>query len=106
MRQYDVYRLSQRNAERRPCLLVVQSNWFKHEPRIIAVPLIPVADVGHVPHGVFSPEFQIEGQTVRMDTLGLAAFPRSAFGDLVGSLEDEGDRIIAALDFVLGRGYR
>jgi toxin CcdB len=47
-----------------------------------------------------NPQFQIERKTVYMSTAELAGVPIRALGEKVGSLKDQRNIIIAALDFL------
>jgi toxin CcdB len=47
-----------------------------------------------------NPQFQIKRKTVYMSTAELAGVPIRALGEKVGSLKDQRNIIIAALDFL------
>lgn len=105
MRQFDVHRLVGRSAGVRPYLVIVQSNLFMRRERLLAIPLALAAGLTDRPEARVNPVFVIERQTVFLETFGLGSFPLSAFGARVQSLEDDSDRIVAALDLAMARGY-
>ncbi len=52
-----------------------------------------------------NPLFDVEGQIVMLHALQIVSVPCSALGKKVGSLRDQSDAIIYALDEVLTRAY-
>ena len=105
MRQFDVHRLVGRSAAVRPYLVIVQSNLFMRRERLLAIPLALASGLTDRPESRVNPAFLIQRQTVFLETFGLGSFPLAAFGTRVASLEDESDRIVAALDLAMARGY-
>lgn len=105
MRQFDVHRFVGRSATVRPYLIIVQSNLFRRRERLLAIPLVLVSALDGQPEPQVNPTFVIEGQKVFLETFGLGSFPLAAFGPNVGTLEDQGDRIVAAIDLAMARGY-
>ncbi len=51
------------------------------------------------------PAFDIEGTTVVLDPLHMVSMAVDRLGDLVVSLKDEGDRVIAAIDLLITRAW-
>lgn len=105
MRQFDVHRFVGRSASIRPYLVIVQSNLFARHDRWLAIPIVHRGAFPGTPDRILNPAFQIEGAPMALDTLDLASFPQQAFGRRVCSLEDDSDRIVAALDLAMARGY-
>ena len=103
--QLSVHRNPGRNRATIPFLLTVQSNRFRSSARRVVVPLVTAAAFG-VPDSDVGPRFVVEGQEVVLDPLQITNLPRNALGPAVASLEDNGDRIMNALDILLSRAWR
>jgi len=88
-----------------PYLVVVQSSLFRRHDRRLAIPLVLAQHLRGELDSRLSPRFRIEGQDVVLATLDLASFPLKAFGPSVGSLAEQGDEIIAAIDLVISRAW-
>ena len=72
-----------------PYFVVVQSNAFRELKRRLAIPLL-----------------RRDAMPAAVSTLlHLSSFPVGAFGERVTSLADDGDSIIAAIDFAVARGF-
>jgi toxin CcdB len=102
--QFDVHRFLGRAHATVPYLLIVQSNAFRPLDRRLALPLVS-RDALPSEIGTLFPEFRIEGTPVVAAALDLASYPKRAFGELVTSLAEEGDAIIAAIDIVISRAF-
>lgn len=72
--------------------------------RRVVVPLVDKSSLGKVVNSRFNPAFRIEGQWVVLHPLEIVSVAKENLGERVGSLEDEGDKIIGALDELLTRG--
>ena len=82
-----------------PYLLDVQADLLDDLATRVVVPLIAASAMGKaIDH--LNPQFQIGDETVIMSTAELAGVPMRAIGEKVGSLKDQRDEIIAALDFL------
>ncbi len=51
------------------------------------------------------PHFVVEGKEVAFDALQITNLPRGALGPSVGSLAEEDDRVVRALDILLSRAW-
>jgi toxin CcdB len=103
MAQYDI-RLnpSRRTGQAIPYLVEVQSNALDISRRRVVVPLVRQAALGHIDQ-ILNPSFEVRGETLVLMPLDIAAIPEISLGETVGSLENESDRIIGALDLLLAR---
>lgn len=80
-----------------PYLLDVQANLLADLDTRIVVPLIRAAAFGRTAARMH-PVFTVDGQRVVMGTHLIAAVHRRSLGTVVGSLWDERDTIVAAID--------
>jgi len=103
MAQFDVYRNPGRHRESIPFVVVVQSSLYNHYRRRVVVPLVDKSSIGKVTNPRLNPTFRIKGQAVVLHPLEIVSVANENLGDLVESLEEEGDSIIAALDELLTR---
>ena len=85
-----------------PYVVIVQSASFDRHNRRIVVPL-PLA--GTLPSSDINPIFTIENRQVIFDALDIVSVDTTRLGEKVGSLQAEGNLIIAALDEVFSRGW-
>ncbi len=106
MAQFDVHRNIGRNNESIPYVVVVQSSQFDEYRRRVVVPLVRKAAVGKLNHASFNPTFKVRGTPVVLHPLELVSVPLEQLGELVGSLDEEGQEIIAALDELLSRAWK
>ena len=100
MAQFDIYQNP--NAEKNqsvPYLLDVQADLLDNLATRVVVPLISASAVGK-PIKYLNPKFQIQDLTVFMSTAELAGVPVRALGKKVGSIKEQRNEIIAALDFL------
>lgn len=101
MPQFDVHRNPNAASKAAiPYLLDVQSDLLSGLATRVVVPLIKATDFGP-PAARLNPVFEIEGRRVVMSTGELAGIPRNNLGEIVESLDDARDELIAALDFVI-----
>lgn len=104
MAQFDIHRNRSQQKGIAPYLLIVQSARFDSYDRRAVVPLyVPAANPAADP--TLNPAFIIEDRLVVMHTLQIAAIPTAQLGEWVGSLEANGDRIIAAIDLLISRAW-
>jgi toxin CcdB len=100
MAQFDVF--ENPNPETNlaiPYLLDVQADLLDDLLTRVVVPLIAASAMGKaVKH--LNPQFTIHNTTVFMSTAELAGIPIQALGKKAGSLKDQRQEIIAALDFI------
>ena len=103
MAQFDV-RLnpSRRTGQDIPYLVEVQSDALDLSRRRVVVPLVRRTALARV-HPTLNPTFDIRQEACVLMPLDIASVPVTALGDSVGSLEQDSDRIIGALDLLLAR---
>lgn len=103
--QLYVYRNPGRSRAVIPYVVVVQSNEFRAAARRIVLPLVTASAFAAADSDV-GPHFQIEGRTVILDPLQITNVPSDVLGPPIGSLVDQEDRVMRALDIVLSRAWR
>ncbi len=85
-----------------PWLLELQSNAFEASGFRIAAPLVRIVDVRRFDTRL-NPEFEIAGERFALLPLDLVSIPVRELRGSGSNLDDDGDRIVAALDLVFGR---
>lgn len=105
MAQFDVHRNSGAHRQNIPYVVVVQSAIFDGYGRRVVVPLVRKSALGPLSNAKFNPTFNIEGVEVVLHPLEMVSVPCTILGQAVGSLGDEAERIIAALDELLSRAW-
>lgn len=103
MAQFDVHRNPGRQRDNIPFVVVVQSNLYDNYRRRVVVPLVNKSSIGKVTNPRFNPTFRIKGQAVVLHPLEIVSVAIQNLGELVDSLKEDGDKIIAALDELLTR---
>jgi len=103
MAQFDVHRNPGRHRESIPFVVIVQSTLYDDYRRRVVVPLVDKSALGKVTNARFNPTFRIKGKSVVLHPLEIVSVAQENLGELVGSLEEEGDKIIGALDELLTR---
>jgi toxin CcdB len=103
MPQFDVHRNSGRHRDTIPYVVVVQSALFDDYKRRVVVPLVKASVVGKIANPRFNPTFKIGNTAVVLHPLETVSVAIENLGKPVGSLVDESDRIIGALDELLTR---
>jgi|CryGeyStandDraft_13_1057135.scaffolds.fasta_scaffold134103_1 toxin CcdB len=102
MAQFDVYR--NRHAASReaiPYFLQLQHDQIQTRALRVVAPLIPLSRV-EVLMSRLNPVFDIEGRKLVLSTLEIAGISSSFLGDdIVMSLAERRDNIIAAVDFLV-----
>ena len=104
MAQFDVY--PQPVEEMRPShpyVIQIQSGFLQRAVSVITVPLARLAP-GSTPVAVLNPRFEVAGEAVVLETLGLVSFEPSDLRHPVGNLRAEAAAIWSALDYAL-HGY-
>jgi toxin CcdB len=86
-----------------PYVVLVHSSLFDNYRRRVVVPLVRKADVGKIGNPRFDPTFKIEKTFVVLHPLEIASVPNEQLGEFVTSLDQEGGRIMDALDELLTR---
>lgn len=106
MSQFDVHRNIGRQAAQVPYVVVVQSAAFDARRRRVVVPLVAgdlLAGEVDLPSSPVNPFFTVEGRRVVLNPLDIVSVSLDALGPKVGSLAEEGDSVVAALDEVFSR---
>jgi toxin CcdB len=100
MAQFDVYENPNEETNQTvPYLLDLQADLLDNLATRVVAPLIAASLMGGaVKH--LNPRFKVKDDLVFMSTAELAGVPISALGEKVGSLREQRDEIIAALDFL------
>ena len=106
MAQFDVHRNIGKHGDSIPYVVVVQSSQFDDYRRRVVIPLVRKSAVGKLSHASFNPTFRVRGTLVVLHPLEIVSIPIEQLGALVGSLSDEGQQIIAALDELLSRAWK
>jgi toxin CcdB len=104
MAQFDVHRNVGAQRAVIPYVVVVQSHRFELARRRIAVPLV-LAAAAPAGDPRLNPAFEIEGTRVVLNPLQIVSIAVERLGERVGSLRDDGDRVIAAIDLVISRAW-
>jgi toxin CcdB len=105
MAQFDVHRNPGRHRDNIPFVVVVQSSLYDNYRRRVVVPLVNKSSLGKLTNPRFNPTFRIKGQSVVLHPLEIVSVANENLGELVGSLKEDGDKIIAALDEMLTRWH-
>lgn len=106
MAQFDVHRNVGVHKDSIPFVVIVQSAQFDNYRRRVVVPLVRASALGKVSHATFNPAFKIRGTSVVLHPLEIVSIPVDKLGALVGSLSDQGELIVAALDELLTRAWK
>jgi toxin CcdB len=106
MAQFDVHRNPGRHTESIPYVVVVQSAQFDDYRRRVVAPLVRASHLGTSPFAAFNPSFRVGGMKVILHPLELVSVPVDQLGAPVGSLVDEGQVIIGALDELFSRAWK
>ncbi len=108
MTQFDIHRNMGKNRAAIPYVVIVQSSFYNKHRRRIVVPLVATGpfwkDI-NLPTSTVNPVFTIEGVRVILDPLEITSVAVETLGARVGSLVDDGDAVIAALDEVFSRAW-
>jgi toxin CcdB len=106
MAQFDVHRNTGKHKDTIPFVVIVQSAQFDSYRRRVVVPLVRSAAIGKISHAAFNPTFKIRGTSVVLHPLEIVSIPVNQLGALVGSLSDQSQLIVAALDDLLTRAWK
>ena len=102
MAQFSVYRnKNPRTKAAFPLLVDVQSDLLEPLSTRVVVPLTKVAALTKKPVSYLNPEISFSGELYVLMTPQLAGVNRSELGPIAGTLADERQMILAALDFLL-----
>ena len=106
MAQFDVHRNIGKHKAAILFVVAVQSSQFDDYRRRFVVPLVRKSAVGKLSHASFNPTFKIRGTPVVLHPLEIVSVPLEQLGDVVESLSDDGQQIIAALDELLSGAWK
>jgi toxin CcdB len=106
MAQFDVHRNTGLHKKNIPFVVNVQAAQFDSYRRRVVVPLVRATAIGKIDHSSFNPTFKVRGTAVILHPLEIVSIPVGQLGSLVGSLSDQGQLIIAALDELFTRAWR
>jgi toxin CcdB len=105
MAQFDVHRNTGRQKDGIPFVVVAQSRLFDDYRRRVVIPLVRKAELGQIPNRRLNPTFKIKGIAVVLHPLEIVSVANEHLGERVGSLADDGDVIVAALDELFTRAF-
>ncbi len=105
MAQFDVHRNSGNSRNAIPFVVLVQSSLFDSYRRRVVVPLVRRSALDKISNARLNPAFKIKNISVVLHPLEVVSVSSDRLGKLVGSLAEEGDRIIDALDELLTRAW-
>jgi toxin CcdB len=105
MAQFDVHRNIGKHKDAIPFVVVVQSSQFDDYRRRVVIPLVRKSLIGKLAHASFNPTFKILGMPVVLHPLEVVSIPVEQLGELVESLGEEGQQIVAALDELFTRAW-
>lgn len=98
MAQFDVHQNRGRSHDSVPFVVIVQSSLFDDYRRRVVVPLVDKSHVREISNPRLNPTFRIKGKAVFLHPLEIVPIAKDQLGELVGSLLEQSDRIVAALD--------
>jgi len=104
MGQFDVHRNSGPQQAVIPYVVVVQSSRFDSARRRVVIPLVLRSAVPS-PDPSLNPGFDVEGRKVVLNPLQIVSIAVDRLGKRVGSLKNDGDRVIAAIDLLITRAW-
>jgi toxin CcdB len=104
MPQFDVHRNIGLRRVEIPLLAIIQSRRFDGLGRRVVMPLV-LRSRAFVTEERLNPVFQIDGLDVVLNPLEVFSISLDQLGTKIGSLAEEGDRVIAALDLVISQGW-
>lgn len=105
MAQFDVLRNVGRQKDSIPFVVVAQSRLFDSYRRRVVIPLVRKAELGEIPNPRLNPTFKIKGVAVVLHPMEIVSVANEHLGERVGSLTEDGDAIIAALDELFTRAF-
>lgn len=106
MAQFDVHRNVGKHNDAIPFVVVVQSAQFDSYRRRVIVPLVRASAIGKLSYTAFNPTFKVQGIAVVLHTLEIVSVPLDQLGGVVGSVSDESQSIVGALDELPSRAWK
>lgn len=102
MRQFTVYRNKDpRTKGTLPLLVDVQTDLLEDLQTRVVIPLTKAAALARKPVGHLMPAIAFEGEDYLLLTPQLAGVSRSDLGAVAGSIADQPQAILSAIDFLL-----
>ncbi|HEY2035909.1 MAG TPA: CcdB family protein [Steroidobacteraceae bacterium] len=105
MAQFDVHRNVGRHRDSIPFVVVAQSRLFDSYRRRVVIPLVRKAELSQIPDPRLNPTFKVKGIVLVLHPLEIVSVANEHLGDRVGSLAEEADAIVAALDELFTRAF-
>jgi toxin CcdB len=105
MAQFDVHRNSGNQKDTIPFVVIVQSGLFDGYRRRVVIPLVRKVEINQIPNLRLNPTFKVKNVAVVLHPLEIVSVANENLGERVGSLAQEGDAIIAALDELITRAF-
>lgn len=108
MAQFDVHKNTGKHRATIPYVVVVQSALFEKSRRRVVVPLVALDmlnQVASLPSSKINPVFTIHRINAVLNPLEIVSIPAEQLGEQVGSLAEDSDAVIAALDELLSRAW-
>lgn len=105
MAQFDVHRNTGKHRDDIPYVVLAQSSLYDSYRRRVVVPLVRKSVLGKVSNPRFNPTFKIEKIQVVLHPLEIVSVPNEQLGKYVASLNQEGSRIMDALDELLTQAW-
>lgn len=105
MAQFDVHRNTGRHRDGIPFVVVAQSRLFDSYRRRVVIPLVRKNELSRIPDSRLNPTFKVKGIVVVLHPLEIVSVANENLGERVGSLADEADAIISALDELFSRAF-
>lgn len=104
MAQFDVHRNTGSQRAVIPYVVVVQSQRFDRARRRVVIPLVLESAIAH-PEPRLNPVFTVQGRRVVLNPLHTVSVALERLGERVGSIKEDGDRVIAAIDLLITRAW-
>ena len=102
MPQFTVHRNKNPHSKTTfPLLVDVQSDLLDELHTRVVIPLTKVAGLARKPFSHLTPTLSFDGETYLLMTPQLAGVARADLGAHAGSLSDQREKIMAAVDFLL-----
>ena len=79
---------------------------FDNYRRRVVVPLVRSTAIGKVNYAAFNPSFKIRGTAVVLHPLEIVSVRVDQLGEVVGSLSDDSQLTVAALEELLTRAWK
>lgn len=108
MAQFDVHRNTGKQQDAIPFVVVMQSSLFDAYRRRVVVPLVrhgKLDSPAAFANWPLNPVFTIEGVKVVLHPLEIVSVATDQLGKKVGSLANEAERIVGAMDELFTRAW-